>query len=71
MAIAGKVQQGGKHVSDDDVARARREGATDFEIHDAVLIAAALCMYNRYVDGLGASDPDEVAPAPERNGSTA
>ena len=71
LAIAGKVQQGGKQVSLDDVARARREGATDFEIHDAVLIAAAFCMYNRYVDGLGASDPDEVAPAPERNGSTA
>ena len=28
-------------------------GASDVEIHDTVLIAAAFCMYNRYVDGLG------------------
>lgn len=28
------------------------------EIHDAVLIAAAFCMYNRYVDGLRAMTPD-------------
>ena len=40
------------------VAAARAEGATDLEIHDAVLIAAAFCMYNRYVDGLGTLAPD-------------
>jgi uncharacterized peroxidase-related enzyme len=39
LAIAGKFQKGGKHVTGDDVARARREGATDKEIHDTVLIA--------------------------------
>jgi hypothetical protein len=41
--------------------RARESGATDIEIHDAVLIAAAFCMFNRYVDGLGTwapTDPD-------------
>src|ERR1700729_479195 len=27
LAIAGKVQKGGKHVTGDDVARARQEGA--------------------------------------------
>ncbi len=27
------------------------------EIHDTVLIAAAFCMYNRYVDGLGTWQP--------------
>ena len=32
-------------------------GATDMAIHDAVLIAAAFCMYNRYVDGLGTDQP--------------
>jgi hypothetical protein len=32
-------------------------GATDLEIHDTVLIAAAFCMYNRYVDGLATSAP--------------
>ena len=53
LTIAGKVQQGGKHVTTEDVARARQQGATDKEIHDTVLIAAAFCMYNRYVDGLG------------------
>jgi hypothetical protein len=32
-------------------------GATDIEIHDTVLIAAAFCMYNRYVDGLDTWQP--------------
>src|SRR3954454_20910439 len=37
IAIAGKVQQGGKSVTREDIERARAEGATDLEIHDAVL----------------------------------
>ena len=57
LVIAGKVQKGGKHVTAEDVETARRHGATDLEIHDTVLIAAAFCMYNRYVDGLGAWQP--------------
>jgi uncharacterized peroxidase-related enzyme len=57
LAIAAKVQQGGKNVTADDVAQARAEGATDLEIHDTVLIAAAFCMYNRYVDGLATYAP--------------
>ncbi len=57
LNIAGKVQQGGKNVTASDVDRARREGATDKEIHDTVLIAAAFCMFNRYVDGLGTWQP--------------
>ena len=57
LAIAGKVQKGGKHVTADDVARARTEGASDKEIHDTVLIAAAFCMFNRYVDGLATWQP--------------
>ena len=52
LAIAGKVQQGGRNVTEDDVTRARAAGADDKAIHDTVLIAAAFCMYNRYVDGL-------------------
>ncbi len=52
LALAGKVQKGGKHAQHDDIENARRQGATDLEIHDTVLIAAAFCMYNRYVDGL-------------------
>jgi uncharacterized peroxidase-related enzyme len=59
LAIAGKVQQGGKRVLSEDVARAREEGATDREIHDTVLIAAAFCMYNRYVDGLDTWQPQD------------
>ncbi len=33
------------------------EGATDLEIYDTVLIAAAFSMYNRYVDSLGTWQP--------------
>jgi uncharacterized peroxidase-related enzyme len=57
LAIAGKVQKGGKQVTTEDIARAREQGATDKEIHDTVLIAAAFCMYNRYVDGLATWQP--------------
>jgi uncharacterized peroxidase-related enzyme len=60
LAIAGKVQRSGKQVSDRDIAAARRKGATDKEIHDTVLIAAAFCMFNRYVDGLGTWAPDDA-----------
>jgi len=59
LVIAGKVQQGGKHVTREHVDRARQHGATDKEIHDTVLIAAAFCMYNRYVDGLATWQPRE------------
>jgi uncharacterized peroxidase-related enzyme len=61
LAIAGKVQQDGKLVTAADVEAARKEGATDAEIHDTVLIAAAFCMYNRYVDGLATVQPDDEA----------
>ena len=60
LAIAGKVQKGGKHVTTDDVERARRHGATDKEIHDTVLIAAAFCLFNRYVDGLATWQPRDL-----------
>lgn len=53
LKIARKVQQSGKAVLEQDIEEARRRGASDEDIHDAVLIAAAFCMYNRYVDGLG------------------
>jgi alkylhydroperoxidase/carboxymuconolactone decarboxylase family protein YurZ len=51
------VQRGGKQVSRSAVEAARQQGATDREIHDTVLIAAAFCMYNRYVDGLATWQP--------------
>ena len=53
------MQRGGKNVQPGDIARARQLGATDVEIHDTVLIAAAFCMYNRYVDGLATWAPSE------------
>jgi len=59
LAVAAKVQRGGKNVTSEDVAQARAEGATDLELHDTVLIAAAFCMYNRYVDGLATFTPTD------------
>ncbi len=61
LAIAEKVRRGGREVMATDVARAREAGADDRAIHDTVLIAAAFCMYNRYVDGLGTWAPDHQA----------
>jgi hypothetical protein len=48
-------------VTGTDIERARAQGATDLEIHDTVLIAAAFCMYNRYVDGLATFTPTDAA----------
>lgn len=59
LTIAGRVQEGGKRVTAEDVGRARELGATDIEIHDTVLIAAAFCMFNRYVDGLATWQPED------------
>ncbi len=66
LNIAGKVQQDGKKVTSEDVEAARKEGATDLEIHDTVLIAAAFCMYNRYVDGLATVQPQDPTLYRER-----
>ncbi|MFN7997064.1 MAG: peroxidase-related enzyme [Bryobacteraceae bacterium] len=60
LAIAAKVQRGGKNVKPEDIEQARAQGATDLEIHDTVLIAAAFCMYNRYVDGLATWAPPDT-----------
>lgn len=61
LKVAGKVQQSGKAVTAEDVGAARAAGASDVEIHDTVLIAAAFCMFNRYVDGLATTAPDDPA----------
>jgi uncharacterized peroxidase-related enzyme len=66
LVIAGQVQKGGKHVTAEAVADAKRAGATDMEIHDTVLIAAAFCMFNRYVDGLGTTQPRDEEMYRER-----
>lgn len=57
LNLASKVQNSGLDVAENDIAAARSEGASDIEIHDTVLIAAAFCMYNRYVDGLATFAP--------------
>jgi alkylhydroperoxidase family enzyme len=59
LRIAAAVQRGGKNVRAQDVEAAREAGASDQEIHDTVLIAAAFCMFNRYVDGLATTLPDD------------
>ena len=60
LAIAEKVQVDGKQVTKELVEEARMHGATDLDIHDTVLIAAAFCMYNRYVDGLATWQPHDA-----------
>lgn len=59
LSIAGSVQKGGKSVRPEQIKLAKDRGATDMEIHDTVLIAAAFCMFNRYVDGLGTWAPQD------------
>jgi uncharacterized peroxidase-related enzyme len=69
LNIAGKVQQNGKLVTDDDVSEARKHGANDRDIHDTVLIAATFSLFNRYVDGLASltpTDPKEYEPMGKR-----
>ncbi len=61
LKIAGKVQILGKEVTEEDIAKARKEGADDREIHDTVLIAATFSMFNRYVDGLASWTPTDPA----------
>ncbi|MXV52993.1 peroxidase-related enzyme [Pedobacter sp. HMF7647] len=70
LDIAASVQKGGKHVSGEQIAVAKNARASDVEIHDTVLIAAAFCMFNRYVDGLATWAPQDrqfyVNRAPQR-----
>ena len=61
LKIAAQTQSSGLHVTESAIAAARDLGATDTEIHDTVLIAAAFCMYNRYVDGLASVAPEDPA----------
>ncbi|WP_103535987.1 carboxymuconolactone decarboxylase family protein [Streptomyces sp. SM11] len=59
LAVAAEVQHAARPVSDEAVAAARAEGADDTALHDTVLIAAAFCMYNRYVSGLATQLPED------------
>ena len=62
LTIAGSVQKGGKFVTPEQIESAKNLGATDKDIHDTVLIAAAFCMFNRYVDGLAAATRQPTFP---------
>ena len=66
LAIAASVQKGGKHVTPEQIEVAKNLGATDRDIHDTVLIAAAFCMFNRYVDGLASNTPTDLSTYPLR-----
>jgi len=61
LRIASAVRDSGHAVTAGHVVKARAVGATDREIHDAVLIAATFCMLNRYVDGLATTAPEDPA----------
>ncbi|MGK5496643.1 carboxymuconolactone decarboxylase family protein [Streptomyces sp. URMC 125] len=69
LRIAAEVRAQARPVSEEAIANARAEGATDVHIHDTVLIAAAFCMFNRYVEGLATelpSDPGYYGSSAER-----
>ena len=66
LAVAGSVQKGGKFVTTEQIEAAKALGATDRDIHDTVLIAAAFCMFNRYVDGLASNAPSDLSSYPLR-----
>jgi uncharacterized peroxidase-related enzyme len=66
LSIAGSVQKGGKFVTTEQIEAAKELGATDKDIHDTVLIAAAFCMFNRYVDGLASNTPTDLSSYPLR-----
>jgi uncharacterized peroxidase-related enzyme len=59
LTIADKVRRDGRLVTAEDVECARAAGADDKAIHDTVLVAAAFCMFNRYVDGLATWAPKD------------
>jgi uncharacterized peroxidase-related enzyme len=62
LHIADATRTSGHDVTPSLIATARSAGATEAEIHDVVLIAAAFSMFNRYVDALGTSAPPNPEP---------
>lgn len=61
LEIAEALVANPQGVTEALVAKARAAGADDVALHDAVLVAASACMYNRYVDGLASVTPDDEA----------
>ena len=60
LAITSALQNCVLGVKQEHIDRARAAGASDHDIHDTVLITAAFCMYNRYVEGLGTREADDA-----------
>ncbi|HMC86548.1 MAG TPA: peroxidase-related enzyme [Chitinophagaceae bacterium] len=61
LKIAAAVQKNGRLVTKAMIDAAKKEGVTDRELHDTVLIAALFSLYNRYVDGLATVTPTDPA----------
>ncbi len=68
LGIAQKVQSDARSLTAEDINTAKSLGATETDIHDTVLISAAFCMFNRYVDGLATMAPPRQHPAYEDAG---
>lgn len=62
LKIAKAVQGDAKTVTSELIDNAKKLAATEEDIHDTVLIAAAFCMFNRYVDGLQTLTPPRGFP---------
>lgn len=57
LKLASLVQKDAKQVTPTVINECKTNGLTEKEIHDTVLIAAAFCMFNRYVDALAENVP--------------
>lgn len=62
ITIAGATTRGGHEVTSPMVDAARQAGATDTEIHDTVLIAAAFCMFTATATAWRPSSPTTPPP---------
>jgi uncharacterized peroxidase-related enzyme len=71
LDIAALVQQSGHEVTGAEIEAARTAGATDVEIHDTVLIAAAFCMSTATWTGWRPGLPTHARPTTRwRNSSS-
>lgn len=58
VSLARGLAQSCQGISEAMAAECRQAGATERDLHDTVLVAAAFSLFNRYVDGLGAPEPE-------------
>lgn len=67
LTIVKSVQKGGSNVTENQISKAKLNGATDFEIHDTVLISSLFCLFNKYIVGLGLVSKDTPQSLLERS----